>query len=571
MKIIDIKYLITLVLILGINACAEEALDKKNLGVYNPAEVWNDETLANAYLVDVYASSLSGWPLNNGNNADETIGILGEGAVQTTNSAFKMWPYSQIRKINVLFGEIDEGSLVDDVKNPIKGQAHFLRAWHYYSALAVHGGVPIIDYAQLLTDDLMVPRNSSKECFDFIINDLDAAIGLLPNQYAGGDYGRVDKAAAMAFKGRVMLHMASPQFNPSNPYGNSYWQDAYTVNKAAKDQLESWGYGLLDNYGEIFNTEGHKEAVLVTVYSAPGKTNGRGEHCVRPLSQSKNCTGGDQPIWDFVESYPMADGLAPGTSPTYTYDLQTFWENRDPRFYANLVYNGDIFELSGHKDRRQFTDLQVGGLDDGFGPGQTFGRTGFYARKGINVDLPIAEVEQNDYDWIEIRFAEVLFNFAEAANETGHEDEALEVLKQIRARAGIEEGAGGRYGLKAGMTTIEQRDAIYFEKYLEFAFEGKRFNDLRRTRRLHTDINGMKKYGLLAVIKAGLDPVNPPDGGFLPTDFDYTVTETINTGQTEMYTPEEYYFFPIHKNEIEKNPTLLQNVGWESGTFDPTL
>ncbi len=571
MKILKIKYLIILVLILGINACSEDALDKKNLGVYNPDEVWNDATLANAYLVDVYASTLPGWPLNDGNNADESIGILGEGAVQTTNGAFKMWPYSQIRKVNVLFNEIDGGSLDTDVKDPIKGQAHFLRAWHYFRALIYHGGVPLLDKPQLLSDDLLVPRNSSKECFDFIIKDLDDAIGLLPDQYTGGDYGRVDKAAAMAFKGRVMLYMASPQFNPSNPYGNSYWQEAYTVNKAAKDQLETWGYGLLENYGDIWTTEGHKEAVLTTVYAAPGKTNGRGEHCVRPLTQSKNCTGGDQPIWGLVESYPMVDGSVPGTSSQYAYDVQTFWQNRDPRFYANIVYNGEIYELGGAKGRRQYTDLQVGGLDDGFGPGENFGRTGFYTKKGVEIDLPAAEVEQNDVDWIEIRFAEVLFNFAEAANETGHEDEALDVLKQIRNRAGIEEGTDGMYGLKASMTTDEQRDAIYLEKYLEFAFEGKRFWDLRRTRRLVSDLNGMKKYGLLAKLKAGLDPVSPPAGGFLPTDFDYTVTETINTGQTEMYTPEEYYFFPISKDEIEKNPTLEQNMGWESGTFDPTL
>ncbi len=565
---INIKYLLVLTLIYYLYGCSDNVLDKKNLSVYNPDDVWNDQTLANAYLVDLYASSLPGWPVNDGNNADESVGILGEGAVQTSNSAFKYWPYTQIRKINVLLNEIDGGSLSEEITTPIKGQAYFLRAWHYFKAVVYHGGVPIIKVPQLLTDDLLVPRNTTQECFDFILEDLDQAIGMLPDQYTGNDFGRVDKAAVMAFKGRVMLYMASPQFNPDNPYDNSHWQEAYSVNKQAKDQLEAWGYGLMDNYSDIWMSEGNKEVILATVYSNPVKTNGRQEHCVRPLSQSKNCTGGDQPIWKLVESYPMADGLQPGSSTKYAYDSQNFWENRDPRFYSTIVYNGEIYELSGIKGRRQYTDLQVGGLDDGFGPGESFYRSGFYTRKGIQIDLPVAEVELNDVDWVEIRFAEVLFNFAEAANETGHSDEAINVLKQIRERAGIEPGANGMYGLKTGMTRTEVRDALYFEKYIEFTFEGKRFWDLRRTRRLDV-LDGTHKYGLLAQLKAGLDPTS--DQEFLPTDFNYTVTELFNAGQDVMYTPESYYFFPIPKDEIEKDPNLQQNSGWENGTFNPAL
>jgi hypothetical protein len=265
----------------------------------------------------------------------------------------------------------------------------------------------------------------------------------------------------------------------------------------------------------------------------------------------------------------MADGYMPGESPNYDFDLQTFWENRDPRFYQTIVYNGAIYELSGIAGRRQYTDIQVGGRDDGFGPDQQFNRTGFYTRKGIEVGLPVAEVEQNDVDWVEIRFAEVLFNFAEAALATGKPNEAMDVLLQIRARAGIEAGANGMYGLKENMTTEEMREAIYHEKFVEFAFEGKRFWDLRRWRKLHTDLDGTHKYGMLAELKPGLDPTSGQE--FLPTDFDYTVTELYNVGQVEMYTPEEYYFFPIHKDEIEKNPSLVQNTGWEGGTFDPTL
>lgn len=565
------KILYIAAITLGLNLISQSCkndklLNLENPGAYNPEDVWFDPKLANAYLIDTYAS-LPGWPLNQGDWADESLGLITADYVNPSNTNFKYWPYQTIRKLNVLFSEIDKGTLSESLKTSLKGQAYFLRAFHYFKAVVYHGGVPIITKPQLLTDSLNVARNSTKECFDFIIQDLDNAIAALPNRYTGADYGRIDKAAALAFKGRVLLYKASPQFNPTNPYGNAFWQDAYTATKTAKTTLEGLGFALFADYGNIWFNEANNENVLTVIYQNPGKVNGRSESCVRPLSQSKNCTGGDNPIWELVESYPMKDGKKPGESK-YTYDVQTFWQNRDPRFDATIAYNGSIFPLGVSADRRQYTDLKVGAIDDGFGVGQTFSRSGFFTRKGVDNSLPQAQVDLNAVDWVEIRFAEVLLNFAEAANETGHQDEALAVLKQIRQRAKIEPGTDDMYGLPAGMTRTQMRDAIYNERKLEFTFEGKRFWDLRRARRL-SEINGKPKHGLLAQLKPGLNPTDRTKT-FLPTDFDYTVSELIVNGPKNMVTPDSYYFFPISQGEIEKNAKLKQNKDW-GGTFDPTL
>lgn len=543
-----------------------DLLNLQNPGAYNPDDVWKDPKLANAYLVDVYAS-LPGWPTNQGDWADESIGILGPDQVTPTNGNFQYWPYSTIRKINILLQDIDKGSLAESVKTPLKGQAYFLRAFHYFKTVVHHGGVPLITTPQLLTDSLSVPRSSTADCFALILSDLDKAIAALPNKYTGSDFGRIDKAAATAFKGRVELYKASPQFNPSNPYGNTYWQSAYTTNKAAKDLLTSLGYALNPDYGSIWLQEQNSENVMTVVYQNPGKTNSR-ESCIRPLSQAKNCTGGDNPIWELVASYPMKDGKQPGTSDKYAYDIQTFWQNRDARFDATIAYNGSILPLGVSPDRRQYTDILVGGVDDGFGVGQLFNRSGFYTKKGMDNSLTQAQADLNAVDWTEMRFAEVLLNFAEAANETGHSDEALAVLKQIRQRAKIEPGTDGLYGLKANMTREETRSAIYHERYIEFPFEGKRFWDLRRTRQL-SKINGMVKNGLLAQLKPGIDPTDRSKV-LLSSDFTYTVRELIINGPKTMVTPDSYYFFPIAQSEIEKNPKLKQNKDW-GGTFDPTL
>lgn len=564
-----LTFIFLTILFLTINSC-EKVLDVENLTVFSTEAVWDDQKLVEAYLADCYAAGLpGGWPVNNGDWADESGGIHGEVDVQTSTGTFKYWPYNSIRKFNILLEEIDKGDLSVEFKEGAKAQIYFLRAFQYFKAVIHHGGVPIIKKAQLLTDDLMVPRSSTSECFSFILEDLELAISSLPDKSSGVDYGRIDKAAALSFKGRVLLFKASPQFNPTNPYDNSYWDDAYTANKVAKDQLEAWGYGLVSDYDDIFLTERHNEAVLPVIFMNPGKTNGRAEHGVRPLSESRNATGYDQPIWELVSSYPMKDGKMPGISSNYSYDVQSYWENRDPRFYSTIIYNGAICPLGVSADRRQYNDCTVGNVLDGFCPIADYPRTGFFCNKGLDQSLTDANAELNEVDWLEIRFAEVLMNYAEAANETGHPVEAIAVLMQIRERAGIEPGTDEAYGLDQGMTRDEIRDAIYHERYIEFAFEGKRFWDLRRARRLHTKIDNMRKHGLQPTLKAGLDPF--ADVNYLPKDFDYEVREPFYKGVSIMYTPEKYYFFPILKDEMEKNPELEQNIGWEGGTFDPTL
>ena len=551
----------------------KKVLDVENISAFDPNKVWSDPQLAQAYLTDLYSRSLpGGWPLNNGANADELAGNLAAGAVTTANSAFKSWPYATIRNINILFSEIDKGSLPDVVKNPIKGQAHFLRAWVYFNTVVLHGGVPILKEPQGLKDDLFVVRNTTKECFDFIESELQNAMTFLPDKYTGDNRGRADKATALAFLGRVLLFKASPQFHSTNPYNNADWTKAYEANKKAKEDLAALGYGLVANYASIWdkNNKGNKEAILSVIFRKPNKSNGRAEDASRPLSESKNATGGDQPIWQMIEAFPMKDGYQPGASPTYAYNLQTYWMNRDSRFYANVVYNGAIYELSNKAGRRQYTVKGIATNEDMFGPGQLFNRTGFYPRKGMDPSLLQAAVNENETDWIELRYAEVLLNFAEAANETGHTNEAIQVLIEIRKRAGIEAGAGNLYGLATALTREQVRDAIYHERRIEFIFEGNRFNDLRRARRLNV-IDGMSKTGLLAELKAGKNPADGLNYSLLPEDFNYTVLPLLSNGTNVMATPPAYYFFPIPKAEIDKNPKLLQNTGWDGGTFNPVL
>ena len=127
------------------------------------------------------------------------------------------------------------------------------------------------------------------------------------------------------------------------------------------------------------------------------------------------------------------------------------------------------------------------------------------------------------------------------------------------------------------MSREEMRLALLDEKRIEFCFEGQRFWDLRRHRMLHTYLNGQHKYGILANVKAGIDMTDAMNRAasytLMPEEFDYQVIDLIfqnPTGEDAMYMPESYYFFPISKDEIEKNPNLDQNKDW-GGSFDPVL
>ncbi len=59
----------------------------------------------------------------------------------------------------------------------------------------------------------------------------------------------------------------------------------------------------------------------------------------------------------------------------------------------------------------------------------------------------------------------------------------------------------------------------------------------------------------------------------MPEEFDYEFVDLhfqTPTSAAAMHMPETYYFFPIKKAEIDKNPKLEQNQGW-GGNFNPAL
>ena len=159
-------------------------------------------------------------------------------------------PWGHIRNCNDVIENVQKADFTDEEKNMLLGQAYFFRAYMYYHLVTIYGGVPIIDYVQdpiLGKDgdggDLIVARQTTRDCVNFICQDLERAASMLPARWQNEaqDFGRVTSGLAQAFLGKMKLYWASPVFNRADE--QTRWEEAYTANKQALDLLRTGGFG----------------------------------------------------------------------------------------------------------------------------------------------------------------------------------------------------------------------------------------------------------------------------------------------------------------------------------------
>ena len=451
--------------------------------------------------------------------------------------------YGHIRLINdAIQGISASNGITDAEKDKLLGQAYFFRAWRYYCLVKMYGGVPIVtDLLDPSSSEGSV-RNTTKECIEFICSDLDKAAKMLAastmngSGFTGNDYGRVTTGTALALKGRVLLLWASPLFNRKND--QTRWTNAYTQMKEELDSINQCGYGLFTSgnnvngstFAMMFNQVGRNpEAVFFTLYNnKEGDDIGQNsdwERYIRPSNLTGS--GGLIPSAMLIDMFPMADGKRPASADTYTkldpssynYEKEYPFMNRDPRFYRTFVFPGFRWAYSGsddillgeepntpvynsgrdfelwnygwYADETKINDEESGyeyGADNLLGNGK-----GVYVRKrSDDYDInnnPLYTWAKTDngscfarsaQPYIELRYAEVLLNLAEVACGAGDMAYAVSLLQQIRARAGYT--AENNYGLQADLASDQAKcmSAIIYERQIELAYEGKRFDDMRR-------------------------------------------------------------------------------------------
>lgn len=604
-------------------AACNKVLDKQNLSNLSPDLVFSDSTLVQLNLDNIYDNNL---PAFGGQNTSSVLsgtqsGLSEEGYSSNifflgtmsfgtneptdfgvslnTNNTQPSNNWGKIRQLNTFIQGVQASALPAGTKNRFIAQAKFFRAFRYWDLVRIYGGVPLVldplsGVGQAARDSALLPRTATSVCFAQMVSDLDTAIKYLPGKWTSTSttaaWGKITNGAAAAFKGRVLLYWASPLFNPNDLPAR--WQAAYDANVQAKAILDANGFGLNSNYKTMWFTEANNpEAVMVTSYNnsatnQANKNNGWDKSC-RPAYL--NGSGSNTPTWELVSAYPMKDGKTPGTSTTYPYYDTLFYKNRDPRFDATIAYNGCTWPLDGVTTKKIWTYYETASTSTE----SSASNTGFYCRKAVSEGtFTYGDPQYSGTDWMEIRYAEVLLNLAEAAagiNKTAQTDESYTGMIAVRKRAGIDAGTGSLYGLAAGMTRAQLFNAILFERKIEFAFEGKRFWDLYRWKKV-SDFNGWTRNRVRIVLKTGTgiptaaqlkDAANANNRDVQNLDVMmqsyFTTTRNNNHDATNAITKLDaspinflstYYFFPIPMAAITNNPSLIQNNNW-GGSFDP--
>ena len=549
-----------------LSSCKKDFFEIEDPNGFEVEGSFEDEGAIGLFLNRTYALTMPQWPTIGGihntsdelNNANTTFlyGQLVENSVTDigTSPSITANRYSDIRRRNLAIAGINSvTTLPATSKANLKGQFFFLRAYTYFRLVRLYGGVPLVFTAQSLGDEeLSVPRSKTSECIAAIARDLDSAAANLPAAWpASADIGRVTRGAALAVKAKALLYWASPQFNITNDA--SRWAAAYTANKAAYDGCVADGYTLLPNYGNIFTTEDHKEVLLVRKYNTSRDLGTNLENVTRPFSESSAGGGSNQPTWNLVQAYTMNNGL-PITNGASGYNATQFWLNRDPRFAATIAWNGDLWALSGKSTRKQWT--YTGVLDETAGTIVT----GFYCKRLCNPSISAAQALYNSntgggsgMDWIEMRFAEVILNLAECANETGNLVEAKNMVRLIRQRAGIVAGAGANdYGLSVATDMVSMRTLILNERQVEFAMEGMAWYDLVS---LHY-YNPQKAYSILNSQDRGFYNITP-DAFPNPTSWSIRKTTWATTERT-INANDGNFRLPIPSAEITQAPNLTK-------------
>ena len=542
-KPISLYKLIVMVCLLPWIGSCSKVLDKKPLSSYSDAIVWEDETLITSFVTNVYRSmphgGFGGLPSYLGVFTDEQE-VIGDGFDATFNAgnvtpsniagtALDYWsPYfSVIGKCNLFLNRITTSEVTDSIKTRLTGEIKVLRAFAYFNLISFYGGVPIVDKPMTLVDDLYIPRNTYDECLNFLLKDLDEAAGVLPLTYNATNRGRITKGVAMTIKSRALLYAASPLNNPSND--RAKWQKA---SDAAKTVIDLGLYQLHNNYKNLFlqsaiynneiiwqrpfnNLVDFELAVEVALY--PPGSNGRAQ---------------TSPLHNVVADYETVNGLLPKDDPAY--NPQNPYVNRDPRFYASILYEGATFK------GRPIEVFVPGGLDSDVPPsGTTVPRPGYYLRKFMDESItdPI-NTRIGNTPWTFFRYAEILLNYAEAQFFLGNEPVARTYINMVRSRPGVAMPAVTQSG-PALLARIQN------ERRIELAFEGHRFFDVRRWKIAPTVLNINAKKML--VQRNATTMVKT-----------YTVVDFLPARAFS----DKNYLLPIPQSEIERNKNMVQNPGY---------
>jgi len=540
-----------LVVLLSGVSCSK-VLDLQPTNSFSTNAVWSSPALVQVFVNQIYAESVFAFKdggfawgsqtdelFSNFNWCNENQYVQGQATPDNQKSSFPLnysstinfWStlYSTILKTNMFFANIGQ---LDTVGNQatiksMTAQVYFLRALCYFELEKRFGGVPLITKVYTTNDTKFTETRATRDATTaFILSDIAAALPGLQSAAPSGQEGVATIGAALALKSRLLLYDASPYFNTSNDM--SKWQAAADAALAVINMNQYSLYGTSTSYGKIFTDFFNPEVIFGRIYGDVFQD--RMNTVYRDLSPNGyNGYSAYNVLEQMVDAFQMSDGTAfDWNNPT---EAANPYQNRDPRLYADILTNGASFQ------GRQ-AQFWLGGLDSKLSSLSPWNasKTGYTILKMVDSNYNFNVQPYSAAQWIVFRLSEIYLNYAEAEAELGNTATALTYLNKIRQRAGMPDvvSAGGS----------DLIDKIRQERRVELCFEGHRFFDLRRW--------GIADQGNGAALGIIITPTNAQN-----TTFSYQV----DTVQQRVW-QSSFYYYPIPRSEIQANPNLTQNPGY---------
>ena len=583
--------LISACLSLFIISC--NSLDIPPINIVTDEDIFGDNSGMEAYMSALYNNlPMDGFGNEKGGNdfwSGEALTCPADFKNDYNGTSYRWWGYGAIRDVNYLIQELPKyrDNFSEEDYNAYLGEAYLIRAYYYFNLVKRYGGVPIIKEPQdpetMSVEELCVPRAKEQEVYDFVAEDIDESIKYLP--WDSPVKGRMNKGVAYALKTRAMLFAASIA-----KYGtldssmdgvlgipaseaNRYYQ---MVVDAAKELENSGRYELYKekypdkfaNFYAIFYDESanNKEVIFAVYYNYPEKTHRYDRYFIPwQMRSPANSSSRMNPTVDLIEMYDDVDGnpfileTGPADNPIRYEDRMDLFAKAEPRLRATVIFPGDVF-------KNEVIDVQNGiyptfdpntdplissdfnamyngrAIIGKSGPGTSETTTsGFYFRKYCDETLPSENCNKmEDHPWIEMRYAEVLLNHAEALVELGgasNIEEARTFINEIRDRAGTTPIPADKFNL----------EKVRKERRCELAFERKTFWDLIRWRVADEEIVNRNWMSLEIY--------------YVYDEQKYIFLKKPRTERTYNFRPHTYYV-SLAAGDIQSNPALVQNPGY---------
>ncbi|WP_420460371.1 RagB/SusD family nutrient uptake outer membrane protein [Neolewinella sp.] len=608
-----------------ISACSTDFLSTEPLDAISSEATWADPALSEAFIFNVYSflgyggfeeqmlASITDEAMFT--HAGRNINTFTEGTEDPTNTGWMsptyQWDnmYLAIRQANIALQELPEATFDNpELRDRLLGEAHFLRAYYYHQLARFYGGAPLVDRPYGLGEDYTLERASWEETVNFIVADLDEAARLLEGK--GETPGRASRLSALALKSRILLYAASDLHHAptaaaasatlagyASPEIFAYtdgdrtarWQAARDAARAGLDAGSGYKLGL----SEPVSAEAGRQNYL-SIAMGGGSSVGDAAAAVElilqrtatPLyTQESNWPlgpihfginngpngyhnwAGNTPIQQLVDDYEMMDGSSfDWDNPDHA---EAPYTDRDPRFYVSIMYDGADWKPrpSDVEGIEPYDEIQTGYYDDGSGgtiPGVDTrespvenwngSRTHYYVRKFIDPDPALRDNQSSAQviPWPFIRYTELVLNYVEASIELGEEEEARNWLNQIRYRVGLPAVTESGDAL---------RDRYRNERRIELAYEEHRYHDVRRWL-IAEETQGelIETIDIRAELKPGQQPRVPYK--YDPSVYNYIYNVAVNTENESRAWVDKMYFRAITRDEINRNPALVQNPGF---------